>query len=204
MAHGRSSRIRKQTACNCKSAESRSWSYKLASFSGFTVISIDEFPRKGSERARRRSSGPGSVPHLPNSHCYSFLLKKSTPWQNPRCPKSKFLAVERDKVLPRCPKSTLSKIRRCHKKKSKFGGNLTRSGVRVRGLGLVWTSALTRSDRDQGQTRSRTRHRNLTRLVSHVLLTSLIPVAFPVLAAVCSQLVSFSDHQKLSQWPNLE
>ena len=46
--------------------------------------------------------------------------------------------------------------------------------MRVRGLGLVWTSALTRSDRDQGQTRSRTRHRNLTRLVSHVLLTSLI------------------------------
>ena len=46
--------------------------------------------------------------------------------------------------------------------------------MRVRGLGLVWTSALTRSDRDQGQTRSRTRHRNLTRLVSHVLLTSLM------------------------------
>ena len=60
------------------------------------------------------------------------------------------------------------------KKKSKFGGNLTRLGVRVRGLGLVWTSALTRSDRDQQQTRSRTRHRNLTRLVSHVLLTSLL------------------------------
>ena len=111
------SRIRKQTACYCKSAESRSWSYKLASFSGFTVISIDEFPRKGSERARRRSSGPGSVPHLPNSHCHSFPLKKSTAWQNPRCSKSKFLAVERDKVLPRCPKSTLSKIRRCQKKK---------------------------------------------------------------------------------------
>ena len=65
---------------------------------------------------------------------------------------------------------TLSK-----KKKSKSGGNLTRSGVRVRGIGLVWTSALTRSDRDQHQTRSRTRHRNLTRLVSHVLLTSLMP-----------------------------
>ena len=32
----------------------------------------------------------------------------------------------------------------------------------------------TRSDRDQGQTRSRTRHRNRTRLVSHVLLTSLL------------------------------
>ena len=60
------------------------------------------------------------------------------------------------------------------KKKSKSGGDLTRSGVRVRGLGLVWTSALTRSDRDQHQTRSRTRHRNLTRLVSHVLLTSLM------------------------------
>ena len=83
-------------------------------------------------------------------------------------PKSKFLAVEWGKVLSCCPKSTLSKVRRCQKKKSKFCGNLTRSGVRVRGLGLVWTSALTRSDRDQGQTRSRTRHRNLTRLVSHV------------------------------------
>ena len=45
-----------------------------------------------------------------------------------------------------------------------------------RGLGLVWTSGPTRSDRDQHQTRSRTRHRNLTRLVSYVLLTSLILV----------------------------
>ena len=151
------------------------------------MISIDEFPRKGSERARRRSSGPGSVPHLPNSHCHSFLLKNSTPWQNPRCPKSKLLAVERDKVLPRCPKSTLSKIRRCQKKKSKFGGNLTRSGVRVRGLGLVWTSALTRSDRDQGQTRSRTRHRNLTRLVSHVLLTSHLLLVANESTALCSK-----------------
>ena len=99
--------------------------------------------------------------------------EESTQWQSPRCPKSKFLAVERGKVLPRCPKSTMSKVRRCQKK-SKFGGSLTRSGVRVRGLGLVWTSAPTRSDRDQHQTRSRTRHRNLTRLVSHVLLTSLL------------------------------
>ena len=55
--------------------------------------------------------------------------------------------------------------------------DLTRSGVRVRGLGLVWTSGPTRSDRDQRQTRSRTRHRNLTRLVSYVLLTSLLLVA---------------------------
>ena len=80
--------------------------------------------------------------------------------------------------IPRCrkgqsPTTTLSEIDAVQsptlsKKKSKFGGNLTRSGVRVRGLGLVWTSALTRSDRDQHQTRSRTRHRNLTRLVSHV------------------------------------
>ena len=54
-----------------------------------------------------------------------------------------------------------------------FVPDLTRSGVRVRGLGLVWTSGPTRSDRDQHQTRSRTRHRNLTRLVSYVLLTSL-------------------------------
>ena len=130
-------------------------------------------PRKGSESARRWSSGRGRLLHLPNSCCHSFLLKKSTPWQRPRCPKSKFLAVERGKVLPRRPKSTLSKVRRCQKKKSKFCGNLTRSGMRVRGIGLVWTSALTRSDRDQRQTRSRTRHRNLTRLVSHVLLTSL-------------------------------
>ena len=53
-----------------------------------------------------------------------------------------------------------------------FLPNLTRSGVRVRRLGLVWTSGPTRSDRDQHQTRSRTRHRNLTRLVSHALLTS--------------------------------
>ena len=55
-----------------------------------------------------------------------------------------------------------------------FVPDLTRSGVRVRGLGLVWTSGPTRSDRDQHQTRSRTRHRNLTRLVSYVLLTSLL------------------------------
>ena len=57
-----------------------------------------------------------------------------------------------------------------------FVPDLTRSGVRVRGLGLVWTSGPTRSDRDQHQTRSRTRHRNLTRPVSYVnvLLTSLI------------------------------
>ena len=81
--------------------------------------------------------------------------------------------------IPRCRKgqspTTLSEVDSVQsptlsKKKSKFCGNLTRSGVRVRGLGLVWTSALTRSDRDQGQTRSRTRHRNLTRLVSHVFL----------------------------------
>ena len=124
-------------------------------------------------------------------------VAKSTPWQSPRCPKSKFLAVERGKVLPRCPKSTLSKVRSLSKKKkSKFCGNLTRSGVRVRGLGLVWTSALTRSDRDQHQTRSRTRHRNLTRLVSHVLLTSLMKKkvpdewqarqAIPAILQVCS------------------
>ena len=56
-----------------------------------------------------------------------------------------------------------------------FVPDLTRSGVRVRGLGLVWTSGPTRSDRDQHQTRSWTRHRNLTRLVSYVLLTSLMP-----------------------------
>ena len=78
---------------------------------------FDDFPRKGSDRARRRSSGRGRLPHLPNSCCHSFLLKKSTPWQSRRCPKSKFLAVERGKVLPRRPKSTLSKVRRCQKKK---------------------------------------------------------------------------------------
>ena len=55
-----------------------------------------------------------------------------------------------------------------------FVPDLTRSGARVRGLGLVWTSGPTRSERDQHQTRSRTRHWNLTRLVSYVLLTSLI------------------------------
>ena len=112
----------------------------------------------------------GSVPHLPNSHCHSFLLKKVH-----AVAKSTLSKVQ----IPRCRKgqspTTLSEVDVVQnptlpKKKSKFGGNLTRSGVRVRGLGLVWTSALTRSDRDQGQTRSRTRHRNLTRLVSHVLL----------------------------------
>ena len=56
-----------------------------------------------------------------------------------------------------------------------FVPDLTRSDVRVRGLGLIWASGPTRSDRDQHQTRSRTRHRNLTRLVSHILLTSLLP-----------------------------
>ena len=61
---------------------------------------------------------------------------------------------------------TLSKILICE--------NLTRSGGRVRGLGLVWLSALTRLDRYQHQTRSRTRHRNLTRLASPVRLTSLM------------------------------
>ena len=40
--------------------------------------------------------------------------------KSPRCPKSKFLAVERGKVLPRSPKSTLSKVRRCQKKKVKI------------------------------------------------------------------------------------
>ena len=54
-----------------------------------------------------------------------------------------------------------------------FVPDLTRSGVRVRGLGLIWTSGPTRSDRDRHQTRSRPLHRNLTRLVSYVLLTSL-------------------------------
>ena len=51
----------------------------------------------------------GSVAHLLNSCCHSFLLKKSTPWQSSRCPKSKFLAVERGKVPPRCPKSDAAK-----------------------------------------------------------------------------------------------
>ena len=132
---------------------------------------FDDFPRKGSERARRRSSGRGRLPTAEQ-----LLPLIST--ENVRAvAKSTLLAVERGKVLPRCPKSTLSKVWRCQKKKkSKFGGNLTQLGVRVRGLGLVWTSALTRSDQDQHQTRSRNRRRNLTRLVSHVLLTS--PLSF--------------------------
>ena len=171
------SRIRKQTACNCKSAESRSWSSKVCFVlwvhCDFDLMSFLE--REVKEQEDGVVVGVGSP--LAEQPLPLISTEKSTPWQNPRCPKSKFLAVERDKVLPRCPKSTLSKIRRCQKKKSKFGGNLTRSGVRVRGLGLVWTSALTRSDRDQGQTRSRTRHRNLTRLVSHVLLTSLVYIS---------------------------
>ena len=88
--------------------------------------------------------------------------------------------------IPRCRKGqspiTLSEVDvvqspTLSKKKSKFCGNLTRSGVRVRGLGLVWTSALTRSDRNQHQTRPRTRHRNLNRLVSLVLLTSPLSTA---------------------------
>ena len=143
-------------------------------FLGSLWFRFDDFPRKGSERARRRSSGRGRLPTCRTAAATHFF------WKSPRrvkvhaVQKSKFLAVERGKVLPRCPKSTLSKVRRCQKKKSKFGGNLTRSGVRVRGLGLVWTSALTRSDRNQHQTRSRTRHQNLTRLVSHILLTSLM------------------------------
>ena len=137
---------------------------------------FDDFPRKGGERARRRSSGRGRLPTCRTAAATHFY------WKSPR----------RGKVhVVQSPNSSLSKgaksyhavrSRRCpkpdavKKKKSKFcrSGNLTRSGVRVRGLGLVWTSALTRSDRDQGQTRSRTRHRDLTRLVSHVLLTSLL------------------------------
>ena len=87
--------------------------------------------------------------------------------QIPRCRKGQSPTTPSEVDAVQSP--TLQKKK---KKKSKFCGNLTRSGVRVRGLGLVWTSALTRSDRDQRQTRSRTRHRNLTRLVSHVLLTS--------------------------------
>ena len=118
-------------------------------------------------------------------------------------------------------KSTLSKVQipRCRKRQSpptlsevdvvqnptlskkmlKFGRNLTRSGVRVRGLGLVWTSALTRSDRDQQQTRSRTRHRNLTRFVWHVILTSLL---LSVFSGGCFGLVRryrlvFPDHSPI-------
>ena len=60
----------------------------------------------------------------------------------------------------------------------RFVPDLTRSAVRVRGPGLNWTSGPTRSGRDQHQTRSRTRHRNLTRLVSYVLLTSLLFFSF--------------------------
>ena len=144
------------------------------------------FPRRGRGRARRRSRRKGLVAHWPKSCCDSFL-------KSPHCPKftlSKVHAVLSPKPSrskgakpyhavrsPGCPKSTLSKVRRCQKqkkKKSKFGGNPTRSGVRVRGLRLVWTSALTRSDRDQHQTRSRTCHQNPTCLVSPVLLTSLL------------------------------
>ena len=120
MAHGRLPGS--ASNCNCKSAESRSWSIRFASFSGFTVISIWWVSSKGKWKSKKTEQWSGSVLHLPNSHCHSFLLKKSTPWQNPRCPKSKFVAVERDKVLPRCPKSTLSKIRRCQKKSLNLAG----------------------------------------------------------------------------------
>ena len=58
-----------------------------------------------------------------------------------------------------------------------FVPDLTRSGMRIRGLGLVWMSGPTRSDRDQHQTRSRTGHRNLTRVISHVLLSSLLSLS---------------------------
>ena len=112
-----------------------------------------------------------------------YIIRRSRTRERRRFPKSKVLAVQRGKALPRCPKSklsklgptsTLSKVRRFQKKKSKFGRNVTQSDVPVRGLGLIWTSVLTRSDRDLHQRCSRTRHRNLTRLVSHFLLTSLI------------------------------
>ena len=130
---------------------------------GHCDFDFDDFSRRGRGRARRRSWGKGSVAHLPNSCCHSYLKVHTV--QSPRCPRAKpFHAVK----VNAAKSPTLSK------KKSKFGGTLTRSGVRVRGLGLVWTSALTRSDQDQHQTRSQTRHRNLTRLVSRVVLTCLL------------------------------
>ena len=136
---------------------------------------FDDFPRKGSERARRRSSVRGRSPTCLTADATHFFRKSPRRGnvhavQSPNSSLSKGAKSYHAVRSRRCPKSDAVK------KKSKFFGNLPRSGVRVRGLGLVWTSALTRSDRHQHQTRSRTRHRNLTRLVSHVLLTSLMTV----------------------------
>ena len=75
---------------------------------GHCDFDFDDFPRRGRRRARRRSWGKGSVAHLPNSCCHSFL-------KSPHCSKS---SLSKGKALPRCPKSTLPKVRRCQKKKS--------------------------------------------------------------------------------------
>ena len=176
MAHGRApSRIRKQTACNCKSAESRSWSYKVCFVlwvhCDFDLMSFLE--REVKEQEDGVVVGVGSplaeqtLALISTEKVHAVAKSSLSKVQIPRCRKGQSPTTLSEVDVVQNP--TLPK-----KKKSKFGGNLTRSGVRVRGLGLVWTSALTRSDRDQGQTRSRTRHRNLTRLVSHVLLTSLL------------------------------
>ena len=67
---------------------------RFASFSGFTVISIDEFPRKGSERARRRSSDRGRFPTCRTATATHFY------WKSPR--RGKIHAVQ-------SPNSSLSK-----------------------------------------------------------------------------------------------
>ena len=134
------------------------------------------------------------VPLISTEKVHAVAKSTLSKVQIPRCRKGQSSTTLSEVDAVQSP--TLSK-----KKKSNFGGNRTRSGVRVRGLGLVWTSALTRSDQDQHQTRSRTRHRNPTRLVSHVLFTSLLPCQVVGLGAlqtiVRCPLTSPDRHNKL-------
>ena len=115
------SRIHRQTTCNCKSAESRfvvvcmgqpSFVYVLWVHCDFDLMIFLEREMKEQEDGVVIGAGcPLAEQLLPHTHFY---------WKSPRCPKSKFLAVERGKVRPRCPKSSLSKAdavqsRRCPK-----------------------------------------------------------------------------------------
>ena len=109
-----------------KSAESRSWLVmvvcigqpSLFTFSGFTVIGFDDFPRKGrglgARLPRRRGSGRGRLPTCRTVAACSFLLKKSTlsKVQIPRCRRgqSPTTLFEVHAVRsPRCPKSNAVK-----------------------------------------------------------------------------------------------